>query len=73
VHQEVQEVGTKYQAEIQEATDVADRNELADKANKEIADVIADSNLTPEEYNRIASLVQQDPSLQLRYKQELQK
>lgn len=73
VHKEVEAVSMKYQADMQKAEDADERNELAQKGNEEMQEIIESSPLTVLEYNRIAMLVQHDPELQQKYLDHIQK
>lgn len=71
VHQEVESLNAEYQQKIQEATDVSEKSALSAEANKEMMKLVEDSPLSITEYNRIAQLVQQDITLQDKYRQML--
>lgn|SRR5690606_15433197 len=73
VHPEVEKVNREYAEKIRAENNVEKRNKLAAEANKEIEDVIGDSDLSVQEYNRLSMLIQQDANLQKQYHRALNK
>jgi hypothetical protein len=73
VHEKVEAVSMKYQADMQKAEDADARNKLALKGNEEMQKVIESSPLSVLDYNRIAMLVQHDPELQQKYLEHVKK
>lgn len=73
VHQQVEAVGTQYQAQIAQTTDTDRQSALAAEANQQMLKTVEASPLSVQEYNQIAMLVQQDPALQQKYSQMLGK
>lgn len=73
VHPEVEKVNREYAEKITAEKNVDDRNELAAEANKEIEELVKDSDLSIQEYNRIAMLIQQDANAQVQYHRALKK
>lgn len=73
VHPEVEKVNREYAEKIRAENNVEERNKLAAEANKEIEDVIGDSDLSVQEYNRLSMLIQQDSNLQQQYHRALNK
>src|SRR5690606_12688390 len=73
VHEKVEAVSMKYQADMQKAEDADARNKLALKGNEEMQKVIESSPLSVLDYNRIAMLVQHDPELQQKYLDHVKK
>lgn len=71
VHQEVESLNAEYQKKIQAASDVSEKSALSAEANKEMMDLVEKSPFSITEYNRIAQLVQQDITLQDKYRQML--
>lgn len=73
VHAEVEKVNREYAEKIRTESNVETRNKLAAEANEEIEDVIGDSDLSIQEYNRLSALIQQDANLQKQYHRALNK
>lgn len=73
IHPEVERVNREYAEKIRKETNVEKRNELAAEANKEIENVIGDSDISMQEYNRLSLLIQQDANLQKQYHRALNK
>lgn len=71
VHQQVEAVGTQYQAQIAQTADIDQQSALAAEANQQMMKTVEASPLSVQEYNQIAMLVQQDPALQQKYSQML--
>ena len=73
VHPEVEKVNREYAEKIRAETNVEKRNKLAEEANREIENVIGDSDISLQEYNRLSMLIQQDANLQKQYHRALNK
>jgi len=73
VHPEVEKVNRAYAEKIRTETSTEERNKLAAEANKEIENLIGDSDLSVQEYNRLSMLIQQDADLQKEYHRALNK
>lgn len=73
VHPEVEKVNREYAEKITAEKNVDDRNALAAEANKEIEELVKGSDLSIQEYNRIAMLIQQDANAQVQYHRALKK
>ena len=63
VFDEISIIRQAYADELQNAEDPNKARELQQQAQSEMVEVVEDSNLTVQEYNRIASAIQQDPEL----------
>lgn len=73
VHPEVEKVSREYAEKISSEANAQDRNALANEANKEIEELVKNSDLSIQEYNRIAMLIQQDANAQVQYHRALKK
>ncbi|SNY49123.1 protein of unknown function [Arsukibacterium tuosuense] len=62
----VQQVGSKYEAEFQNAEDAAEAQKIQQEAQQEMVEAVQASGLTTEEYNQIAQQAQQDEELRSR-------
>lgn len=62
----VQQVGSKYEAEFQNAEDAAEAQKIQQEAQQEMVEAVQASGLTTEEYNQIAQQAQQDEELRNR-------
>lgn len=68
VHKEVSDVSAKYQAQLQSTSDPDAAAKISQKANKEMMDIVAKSDLSVEEYNQYAMLLQKDQTFQQKYR-----
>lgn len=64
--EEVQNVGSKYEAEFQNAEDATEAQKIQQAAQQEMVAAVESSGLTTEEYNQIAQQAQQDEQLRNR-------
>ena len=62
----VQQVGSKYEAEFQNAEDAAEAQKIQQEAQQEMVEAVQSSGLSTEEYNQIAQQAQQDEELRNR-------
>ncbi|WP_213995578.1 DUF4168 domain-containing protein [Arsukibacterium sp.] len=62
----VQQVGSKYEAEFQNAEDAAEAQKIQQAAQQEMVEAVQSSGLSTEEYNQIAQQAQQDEELRNR-------
>lgn len=62
----VQQVGSKYEAEFQNAEDATEAQKIQQAAQQEMVEAVQASGLTTEEYNQIAQQAQQDEELRNR-------
>ena len=62
----VQQVGSKYEAEFQNADDATEAQKIQQAAQQEMVEAVQASGLTTEEYNQIAQQAQQDEELRNR-------
>ena len=63
VFDEISIIRQAYAEELQNAEDPNKARELQQQAQSEMVEVVEDSSLTVQEYNRIASAIQQNPEL----------
>ena len=70
VHQEVYEISTKYQAQLQATNDPDEVSTISQQANQEMAAIVEKSPLSIQEYNQYAMLLQQDQDFQKLYQEQ---
>lgn len=69
VEQQVRQVSQEYQQKLTQTQNEAEIGALAQEANAQMTQIVEQSPLSVEEYNKIASLVSTDPQLQQKYQQ----
>lgn len=70
VEQKVREVSMNYQEKLSSASDESEISSIAQEANREMTDVVEQSPLSVQEYNKIASLISTDQNLQRKYQEQ---
>jgi len=63
----VEQIQMKYQDQAQNVTSEEQMQELQAKANAEMVDAVEQTNLSVEQYNQIASMIQTDQDMLNRY------
>lgn len=70
-HGEVQKIQKGVQGDMQDAKDQQEALEIQQKAEQKAVQAIRDAGLEPDEYNRISQAINNDPELQKRLQERM--